>query len=153
MCGTCLERVLNILYCSLIIAFQHYYLNAASFMGSEKMPFTGSQEQSGNLECDMSHHLCAQSASPLLFGSFISPDSLASCSRMILIDLCTARTAFSCVMQFMFVTICSRTMIFKKVFPRLSLQHYMRNNYGTAQNSSLFVTIVPLLCVFFLLNV
>lgn len=59
MSATCLERVLNILYCSLIIAFPHCYLNAAPFMGSEKIPFTSSREQSGSLGCDVSCHLCA----------------------------------------------------------------------------------------------
>lgn len=98
ICTTCLERVLNIFYCSLIIAFQHYYLNAASFMGSAKIPFTSSQEQSGNLECDVSRHPCSCPASLLPFGSFMRPDSLASFCHMILIDLCAARMALLCVM-------------------------------------------------------
>ena len=71
MLTTCLERALNILYCSLIIASQHFYLNAAPFMGSEKIPFTSSREQSGNFGCDASHHLCTRSVSLLLFGSFM----------------------------------------------------------------------------------
>ncbi|KAI9529733.1 hypothetical protein NQZ68_007972 [Dissostichus eleginoides] len=32
----------------------------APFMGSEKIPFTSSREQSGSLGCDVSCHLCAE---------------------------------------------------------------------------------------------
>lgn len=71
MCATCLERVLNILYCSLTIAFQHFYLYAAPFMGTGKIPFTSSQEQSGSHGCDVPQHLGPQSVSPRLFGSFM----------------------------------------------------------------------------------
>lgn len=71
MCATCLERALNIFYCSLIIAFQHFYLNAALFMGAENMSFTSSQEQSGNLGCDVSHQVCTLCVSVLLFGCFM----------------------------------------------------------------------------------
>lgn len=66
-------------------------------MGSEKTPFTSSWEQSGNLGCDVSHHLCARSVSLLLFGSFMRPDSLASWSHMILIDLFAAKMGLLCV--------------------------------------------------------
>lgn len=84
MHATCLERVLNI-----FLPFQHCYLNAPTFTRSKgKKTFTSSQEQSGNLGCDVSHHLCAWSAFSLLFGSFTRPDSLVSCSSIILIDLC-----------------------------------------------------------------
>lgn len=40
-------------------------------MGSEKIPFTSSQEQSGNLGCDASHHLYTRSVSFLLLDSFM----------------------------------------------------------------------------------
>lgn len=111
-------------------------------MVSEKMPFTGSLEKSGNLECDMSHHLCARSTSLLLFSSFMRPDSLASCSYMILIDLCTDSMVLfvSCS----FCSYLSQTIILKKVFPRLG------NNCETEHYLSIvFVTISPLYFVLF----
>lgn len=63
--------LLNIFYCYVVIAFRHFYFNVAPFMAAEKIPFTSSQTQSGNLGCVASHHLCARPVPLQLFDSFM----------------------------------------------------------------------------------
>lgn len=128
-CTTCLERAFNIFYCSLIIAFQDCCLNAFSFMGSEKIPFTSSWEQSGNLGCGVSCHLCPCAASLLLFGCFMRPDSLARFSHDINRSLCRQDVSLVCCS-------CKYDNAGQKIFPTLAFYCRCVKIKVTAQSKS-----------------